>query len=201
MRSLEFSEQWGLGTLADAPERSNAEVLDVLYAVALGEGFIAGVHQFKDELITGELLALGESGQGFYRVLLAFLIVILSWLHYRRSTLVRPAYPSPEFFVDIVIILIYMSLFLFYDAPFAYYCAIAAIWVLYVVARVDEWRRSVSYLLFGLAFIGFFVSIAATASNESTGGTEWLRLLLVTAGVAIYRPLDGRFLQRLESQP
>lgn len=186
--------------MADAPQRSNAEVLDVLYAVALGEGFIAGVHQFKGALVTGEVLTLGDTGQGFYRLLLAFLIVILSWLYYRRSTLVRPAYPSPEFFVDIVIILIYMSLFLFYDAPFAYYSAVAAIWVLYVLARADEWRRSVSYLLFGFAFVGFFVLIAATASNESTGSTEWLRLLLVTAGVAIYRPLDGAFLKRLESR-
>lgn len=61
-----------------APQRSNAEVLDVLYAVALGEGFISGIYGLKDQIISGEILMFGAAGQELCRVLLGFVVIILS---------------------------------------------------------------------------------------------------------------------------
>ncbi len=58
-----------------ASQRSNAEVLDVLYAVALGEGFISGIYGLKAQIISGEILMFAEAGQELCRVLLAFVVL------------------------------------------------------------------------------------------------------------------------------
>ena len=88
----------------------------------------------------------------------------------------------------------YMTLFLFVDTPAAYYTLLSVIWMFYLVARVGYAGRGPVYLLFGLAFVGFFALL--TVSAVATGGTgaEWARLLLVTIGIAAYRPLDRKFL-------
>ena len=63
-------------------KRPNAEVLDILFAVALGEGFITGMYEYKDLLVAGEVFTFGETGQGLFRILISFVIIILSWLHF-----------------------------------------------------------------------------------------------------------------------
>jgi hypothetical protein len=184
-----------------AEPRSNAVVLDVLFAVALGEGFIGGIYEFKDALISGEVLGLGPTGQGFYRVLLGFLIILLSWLHYRRSTMVAREYPAGEFIIDVLVVVIYMALFLFVQAPAAFYSLLAVIWILYVSARYRLWRKAPAYLGFGIAFIGIFAAVAVTSSNQPDVAQEWARLLVVTIAIVIYRPLDGWFMRRLGENP
>ena len=174
---------------------SNAEVLDVLFAVALGEGFLAGINQYKSQIITGDVFALDATGQGFWRVLLSFLIIILSWLHFRRSTLVARAYPTSEFVTDIFVAVSYMALFLFVDAPAAFYTMLVIIWVLYTISRNDQWRGDRSYLAYNLGFVAFFTLTAMSLWWSESTAVEWLRLVAVTAAVVLFRALDRRFLQ------
>ena len=61
-------------------------MLDVLFAVALGEGFFSGMYELKDKIVTGAVWTAGVDGQNFFRFIHAFLIVLFSWLHYRRAT-------------------------------------------------------------------------------------------------------------------
>jgi hypothetical protein len=183
--------------VAMAEPRSNAVVLDVLFAVALGEGFIGGLYEFKDALISGEVLSLGATGQSFYRVLLGFVLILLSWLHYRSKTLVAREYPASEFLVDVSVVVIYMTLFLFVQAPVAFYSLLAVIWILYVTARYRLWRNALAYLGFGMAFVGLFAAVAVTSSNQPEVAQEWARLLVVTIAIVIYRPLDNWYMRRL----
>lgn len=188
--------------MAKAAGQSNAGVIDVLFAVALGEGVLSALNQFKDELVSGEVFALGAAGQGMYRVFLAFLIILLSWLQYRQSTMTTyERYPTAEFAADILVIVAYMTLFLLVDAPTAYYTTVALIWLIYVIARANLWIHSPLYLLYGLLFIGSFVAVAATTRAFSGRGAEWTRLLLVTAAIVAYRPLDGWFMRRIDREP
>ena len=176
--------------MEQTPGRSNAEVLDILFAVAIGEGTIWGVQEYRDLLVSGELFSVPDAAQGFVRVLLGFLLIILSWLHFRRSTLSRHDYPAHEFVFDILVAVSYMVLFLFVAAPTAFYVVITLIWLLYLGARYLGWRRRLSYLAFGLAFIVYFALIAISGSYFSGDGFEWTRLVLVATGIIVYRPLD-----------
>ena len=61
------------------------EIVDILYAVALGAGFSIGVYDFKDRLLSLEVLQSAEAAQGFARVMLSFIVIMASWLHEVRS--------------------------------------------------------------------------------------------------------------------
>ena len=175
-----------------AGNRSNAEVLDILFAVALGEGFITGIYEYKAPLLSGEVFASTELSQGFCRVLLSFLIIILSWLHFRSTTLSSRDYPSGEFVVDVLVAMSYMALFLFVDAPVVFYATVTGIWFLYALARVLSGQRSLAYLTFGLGFVAFFLAATISAGFGSSDNVEWIRLALVTLAIIAYRPLDRR---------
>jgi hypothetical protein len=191
----------GLNGMANTEVQSNAGVIDVLFAVALGEGVFSGLNRFSDEVVSGEVFALGSASRGTYRVFLAFLLILLSWLHYRRSTMASyDRYPTAEFAADVLVIVAYMTLFLFVDAPVAFYTTVALIWMIYVITRVDLWIHSPLYLLFGLLFIGAFVGVAATTWAFPGAGAEWARLLFVTAAIVAYRPLDRRFMWRIRGE-
>ena len=143
-------------------------------------------------LVSGEIFSVPDAAQGFSRVLLGFLLIILSWLHFRRSTLTKHEYPAHEFVFDILVAVSYMVLFLFVAAPTAFYVVITLIWALYLGARYQAWRSNANYLLFGLGFVAYFALIAASGKFFSGDAFEWVRLVFVTAGIVAYRPLDHR---------
>ena len=167
--------------------------MDVLYAVALGEGFFSGIYSLKDQMSSGEVLTLGLAGQGLYRALLGFLIIILSWLHYRTSTLTDNDYTTGEFVTDIVIMITYMTLFLFVDAPVAYYSTISVIWLLYLTARFDFCKKNFALLFVELSFVIFFALVVVSATAYDGTGIEWARLIVVTIAIVLYRPLNRKF--------
>ena len=88
----------------------------------------------------------------------------------------------------------YMTLFLFVDTPAAYYTLLSVIWMFYLVARVGYAGRGLSYVLFGLAFVGFFALLAVSTAANSGTGAEWIRLFLVAIAISAYRPLDRKLL-------
>ena len=172
--------------------RSDAGVLDILFAVALGEGFITGMYEYKDLLISGEVFTFADPGQGLYRILLTFLIIILSWIHFRSDTLTNDEYPRGEFVVDILVVLSYMTLFLFVEAPTIYFATVSVIWLLYALARYLSGRTSLACTVFGLAFVMLFLIISISSAKWHGNAAEWSRLVLLTIGIVIYRPLDRR---------
>ena len=171
-------------------KRSNAEVLDILFAVALGEGFITGLYEYKSDLLSGAVFTFAEPGQGMFRILLTFLIIILSWLHFRSSTLSNPVYPRGEFVVDVLVAMSYMTLFLFVDEPVAFYALVGLVWMLYTIARVYSGLTQLRYLAFSLLFVVLFATIAVSAAVWDGAAAEWSRLVLLTIAVVAYRPLD-----------
>lgn len=175
---------------------SDAGVVDVLYAIALGEGFFASISEIKQLLMAGQFLLFGAGGQRLSRVALGFLVIIVSWLYYRRAILPGRNYPIPEFALDIVVMIAYMALMSFAGWPALYYSIIAIIWLLYLLARLASREMSAAYLVFGLAFVAFFVAAAASASVYRDTPAEWLRVILVTIGVVAYRLLDLRLRKR-----
>lgn len=171
----------------------NAGVVDVLYAVALGEGFFSSMHQLKARILSGDFEIFGTGGQGLYRVLLGFLIIVLSWVHYRRFALFTDAYPHWEFSTDIVVMILYMTLFLFVDVPGAYYLVVAVIWLLYIVSRAALWRKNLRLTVIEFSFLPFFIAVAVSSLYFTSTGSEWIRLLLVTAGAVLFRYLDQKY--------
>jgi len=182
--------------MIDTPRSSDARVIDVIYAVVLGEGFFSGMYEIKEELMTGQIELLGTGGQSLYRVLLGLFIVILSWLYYRRFMMIDRDYPTSEFTVDIIVMIAYMALFLFINWPVGYYSIVAMIWLLYLLARALSRKMNMVYLIFGLAFVAYFIVAAVSVSIQIGVGAEWLRLILVTIGVGMYRLLDRRLQTR-----
>lgn len=178
--------------MSTSAKHRNAEVLDILFAVALSEGFISGIYEYKDLLVSGEIFTWGAPGQGLYRILLGFLIIILSWLHFRSETMIEQNYPRGEFVVDVLVAVTYMTLFLFTDAPATFYTVIAIVWFLYTVARYFAGYRRVWYLACGFAFAAAFLAAAYSTRLWEGNAAEWSRLLLVTAVVIVYRPIDAR---------
>ena len=177
--------------------KSDAGVVDILYAVALGEGFFAAIYGLREELTAGQFLLIGTGGQTLARVLLGFLIIIISWLFYRRAFVPGRDYPTSEFAFDIVTIIAYMALLSFAGWPVVFYAVVAFIWSTYLLARIASRRMNTAYLLFGLGFVVFFVAAAVSSVLAPGSAGEWLRIFLVTAGVAAYRLLDGRLRRRL----
>lgn len=175
---------------------SDAGVVDVLYAIALGEGFFAAISEIKQLLAADQFLLLGAGGQTLSRVALGFLIIVVSWLYYRRAIIPGRSYPIPEFAIDIVVMIAYMALMSFVGSPALYYSIIAIIWLLYLLARLASREMSAAYLTFGLAFVAFFAVAAASASVYRDTAAEWPRVILVTVGVASYRLLDLRLRKR-----
>lgn len=176
--------------------KSDAGVVDVLYAVALGEGFFAAVYGLREEVAAGQFLIQGSGGQTLARVLLGFLIIIVSWLFYRRAFIPGRDYPTTEFVIDIVTIVTYMALLSFADWPLAFYSAIALIWTTYLLARIASRRMNAAYLLFGLFFVAYFIAAAVSAVAIAGPVAEWLRIVLVTIGVTAYRLLDIKVRRR-----
>jgi hypothetical protein len=177
--------------------RSNAEILDVLYAVALGEGFMWGMSGIRDDVVSGMVLQSHETAQTLCRILLGFVIIILSWLYYRRFMLTRAHYPAAEFVTDVVVMMTYMSLFLLIDVPGPFYATVAAIWVLYGLARAGTWLRSRAYLGFLVAYVVFFAALAASTRAFPGTAAEWLRLLTAAIAAFAFRPLDHRLAARV----
>lgn len=177
--------------------KSDAGVVDILYAVALGEGFFAAIYGLREELAAGEFLLIGAGGQTLARVLLGFLIIIVSWLFYRRAFVPGRDYPTSEFAFDIVTIIAYMALLSFAGWPVVFYLVVAFIWSAYLLARIASRRMNAAYLMFGLAFVAYFVAASVSAVFVTGTAGEWLRILFVTLGVAAYRLLDSRLRRRL----
>ena len=177
--------------------RSDAGVVDVLYAVALGEGFFSAIYSLREELAAGEFLLTGAGGQTLARVLLGFLIIIVSWLYYRRTFVPDRDYPTSEFVIDIITIIAYMALLSFADWPVVFHSVIAFIWMAYLLARIASRRMNKAYLMFGLVFVAYFVTAAASTFVVQGSAGEWLRIILVTIAVAAYRLLDVKLRSRL----
>lgn len=169
---------------------SDAGVVDVLFAVALGEGFFAAMYGIREEVVAGQFLLLGTGGQTLSRVLLGFVIIIVSWLFYRRAVVPGRNYPPIEFAIDIVTIIAYMALLSFADWPIVFYPVIAVIWLMYLLARIASRLTNTAYLVFGLTFVLYFVIISVSASWSQANISEWLRIILATVGVSAYRFLD-----------
>jgi hypothetical protein len=185
--------------MSEPNRRPNAEILDVLYAVALGEGFMWGMSQIRDDVLSGMVLKSHAVAQTLGRILLGFLIIILSWLYYRRNMLSRARYPAAEFVTDVVVMMTYLSLFLLIDVPGPFYATVAAIWVLYGLARAESGLRSPAYLGFLAAYVAFFAALAASAWAFPGPVAEWLRLLAATVAAIAFRPLDRRLAARVGS--
>jgi hypothetical protein len=185
--------------MSEPNRRPNAEILDVLYAVALGEGFMWGMSQIRDDVLSGMVLQSHAVAQTLGRILLGFLIIILSWLYYRRNMLSRARYPAAEFVTDVVVMMTYLSLFLLIDVPGPFYATVAAIWVLYGLARAESGLRSPAYLGFLAAYVAFFAALAASAWAFPGPGAEWLRLLAATVAALAFRSLDRRLAARVGS--
>jgi len=177
--------------------RSDAGVVDVLYAVALGEGFFAAIYSLREELASGQFLLLGAGGQTLARVLLGFLIIIVSWLFYRRAFVPGRDYPTSEFVIDIITIIAYMALLSFADWPVVFYLFVALIWITYLLARMASRRMNTAYLMFGLIFVAYFITASVSTVIIQGVAGEWLRIILVTIGVAAYRLLDINLRSRL----
>ena len=178
-------------------KRSDAGVVDVLYAVALGEGFFAAIYSFREEVAADQFVLIGAGGQTLARVLLGFFIIIVSWLFYRRTYVPGRDYPTSEFFVDIITIIAYMALLSFADWPMVFYSVVALIWMTYLLARMASRRMNTVYLSFGLVFVAYFVTAAISTVIVQGVTGEWLRIILVTIGVAAYRLLDVNLRSRL----
>lgn len=175
---------------------SDAGVVDVLFAVALGEGFFAAIYGIRDEIVVGQFLLVGAGGQTLSRVLLGFIIIIVSWLYYRRAVIPGRNYPQFEFAIDIVTIIAYMALLSFADWPIVFYSVITVIWLMYLLARIASRLTNTAYLIFGLAFVVYFLVASVSASLNQGHLSEWLRIILVTAGVISYRFLDVKLRAR-----
>lgn len=175
----------------------NVEVVDILYAIALGAGFTIGIYDFKERLIALEVFTAAETGQSFCRITLAFLVIIASWLHYKRHMVAGRTYPSPEFLSDILIVLIYMLLFIFVEAPAAYDLVMTAIWLLYALARLAYWPQDYLYFLFGLGFAAVFAALVAGSLMNLSRVWERVQLAVAAGLVVGYRPLDGACQKRL----
>jgi len=178
--------------MTGSTESSGAGVVDVLYAVALGEGFFAAVSEIKEALAADHFLLLGSEGQTFFRAGLAFFIIIVSWLYYRKAVISNRNYPPIELAIDIIVMIAYMALMSFVGWPVIFYSIIALIWLLYLLARIASREMNLAYLIFGLIFTAFFVVAAASVSINPGTAVEWSRMILVTIGVAAYRLLDRR---------
>ena len=177
--------------------RSDAGVVDVLYAIALGEGFFAAIYSLREEFAAGQFLLIGAGGQTLARVLLGFLIIIVSWLIYRRAFAPDRDYPTSEFAIDIITIIAYMALLSFADWPIVFYSVVAFIWITYLLARIASRRMNTAYLMFGLAFVAYFVTASVSTVIIHGAAGEWLRIILVTIGVIAYRLLDIKLRIRL----
>jgi hypothetical protein len=175
---------------------SDAGVVDVLYAVALGEGFFAAMYGIREDLVAGEFLPFGAGGQTLSRVLLGIFIVIVSWLYYRRAVIPGRDYPTSEFAIDIIVMVAYMAMLSFADSPAIFYSVIAVIWMMYLLARIASRQMNKAYLVFGLGFVAFFVVLSATTFFDQGIVGEWLRIIMVTIGVAAYRVLDVKLRTR-----
>ena len=176
--------------------RSDAGILDILFAVALGEGYLEGIAQNREQILSGAAFTLGPPGQDLYRVALAFLVILLSWIYYRSTTLPGRVYGRSEFAVDALVVITYLTLFVFIDEAVVFAWILAFIWTLYLLARLVSGQRSAGDVSLGLAFIAAFVLIALSAAWWRGDAAEWARLLLMTVAVIAYRPLDGRLLAR-----
>jgi hypothetical protein len=146
----------------------------------------------KGYLVSGEVFTFAEPGQGMYRILLSFLIIILSWLHFRSSVLTTNVYPRREFAVDVIITMSYMTLFLFVDAATTYYATVAVIWLLYALARAMAGLTSFKHTIFGLVFVGLFTAITISSVIWVGYAAEWSRLVLLTIGIVAYRSLGRK---------
>lgn len=175
---------------------SDAGVVDVLFAIALGEGFFAAMYGIREEIVVGQFLLFGTGGQTLLRVLLGFIIIIVSWLFYRRAVVPGRDYPHSEFAIDIVTIIAYMALLSFAGWPIVFYPVITVIWFMYLLARIASRLTNTAYLMFGLAFVLYFGAASISAFLSQGFFSEWLRILLVTIGVVAYRLLDVRLRTR-----
>ena len=133
----------------DRTTRSDAGILDVLFAVALGEGYLEGIAQNREQILSGAAFTLGPPGQDLYRVALAFLVILLSWIYYRRTTLPGHDYGRGEFAVDTLVIITYLTMFAFVDEAVVFAWILALIWTLYLLARVVSGQRSMADLGLG----------------------------------------------------
>ena len=177
-------------------DRSDAGVVDILFAVALGEGFFAAVYGIREKIVAGQFLLTGSGGQTLARVLLGFLIIIISWLYYRRAMIHVRDYPTSEFAIDIMVMMAYMGLLSFADWPVVFYSAVAIIWLLYLFARVAARNMNARYLTFSLVFVAWFVAASISSIIDQSNAHEWLRIALVTLGVVAYRLLDVKLRNR-----
>lgn len=121
------------------------------------------------------------------------MIVIVSWLHYRRSTLGSREYPTVEFVLDVFVMMTYIALFLFTQETTAYYMTLTLVWTLYLLARLPGTEMTAKYFGIGVAFIAVFAAIAWTAHAFQGDLAEWLRILAVGSIALLYRPIDARF--------
>ena len=169
---------------------SDTGVVDILYAVALGEGFFAAIYGIKEQAMSGQFQLFGAGGQTLLRVMLGFLIIIVSWLYYRRAVVPGRSYPTSEFAIDVAVMISYMGLLSFADWPAALYSITALVWLLYLAARIASRQMNGVYLVFGLIFTAYFGVAAASALVDQSYLGEWLRFGLVAAGVIVYRLLD-----------
>lgn len=175
---------------------SDTGVVDILYAVALGEGFFAAIYGIKEELVAGQFQLFGAGGQTLLRILLGFLIIIVSWLYYRRAVIPGRSYPTSEFALDVAVMISYMGLLSFADWPAAFYLIVSLIWLLYLSARIASRQMNSAYLVFGLLFVAYFGVASASSFLDQSYAGEWLRFALVTVGVVAYRLLDLRLRAR-----
>lgn len=180
----------------DRTSGSDAGILDILFAVALGEGYLEGVAQNREQILSGAAFSLGPAGQDLYRVALAFLVILLSWIYYRSTTLPGRVYDRGEFAVDALVVITYLTLFVFIDEAIVFAWILVFIWTLYLLARVVSKQRSRADVLLGVAFIGVLGVVALSGHWWRGDVAEWTRLLVMTVVVIVYRPLDRRLLGR-----
>jgi hypothetical protein len=156
---------------------SNVGVVDILYAVAIGEGFFAAMYDLRSPLLADgvtsvDLTALARSA-------LAFLLIIMSWVRYRSHQFTIARYPTSEFITDIMIMLCYMSLFVI--APFepVFYMMFAFIHILWLVSWLSSRSSSFAYPSFIASFAVGYALLSVWATFDTTAEICRLSLAIV----------------------
>jgi hypothetical protein len=167
--------------------RRHVSIIDILFAVSIGAGFTVGFYDLRNEIATLEILRNTELGQTFARLVLAYVVITVSWFHFHRSVGELRDYPWSEFLADLLIYYTYLMLFAFIEHPPAFYFMLTAVWGLYTISMMATSVAGWKSIAFRLAFTAAFLMLAVSANFATGAGAEWMRLILAGAFVILFR--------------
>ncbi len=173
-----------------ASARHHVSIIDILFAVSIAAGFTVGFYDLRHEIATLAFLRDASLAQAVSRLLLAYVVITVSWFYFHASVSEQRNYSWGEFISDLLVYYTYIMLFIFIEYAPAFYVTLTAVWILYTISISATPGSGLPIIAYRIAFVIALALVTASALVWTGVNAEWLRLAAATVLVIAFRLLD-----------